>query len=65
MIPLSHIPERGTEIRICWSALPRLKKPAFVGHARWTVLGYDARKGVQTKIGFFKSWVRVYPTDTP
>jgi len=54
MIP----PVRGSEIYICWDGNPRLKRPAFKGRGKWTVLGYDAKKGVLTKIGYFRSWIR-------
>jgi hypothetical protein len=51
-------PKRGTEIRLCWDAVPKLKKEARVGNAIWTVLGFDAKRGVLTKIGYFRSWIR-------
>ena len=54
-------PKRGELIRIAWNATPKLKKPAFVGHNRWTVLDFDPKKGVLTKLGWFRSWVRVTP----
>lgn len=61
MIPLSHIPERGDEVRIAYDGDPKTKHPAFIGHNLWTVLGFDERKGIQTKMGYFRSWVRVSP----
>ena len=55
---MSSNPKRGERIRIAWNAVPKLKKPAFIGQGVWTVLGFDPKKGVLTKIGYFRSWIR-------
>ena len=58
---MSAKPHRGQEVFICYDGCPKTKHPAFVGHNRWTVFDFDPKKGVRTKLGWFRSWVRVTP----
>jgi hypothetical protein len=55
---MTAAPKRGERIRIAWNATPKLKKPAFIGQGVWTVLGFDPKKGVLTKLGYYRSWIR-------
>ena len=55
---MSAKPHRGQEVFICYDGCPKTKHPAFVGHNRWTVLGFDPKKGVLTKLGYYRSWIR-------
>ena len=55
---MSAKPRRGQEVFICYDGCRKTKHPAFVGHNRWTVLGFDPKKGVLTKLGYYRSWIR-------